>query len=95
MEAIAAIAVGWRSTSWVMSRLQVGLETAVEPHIGLAVARHRASLEIMSPWENISALRQKALGESDATPSDCQKDAADGEAAWGTSFHCMDLPHPA
>jgi hypothetical protein len=78
-----------------MSRFQVGLETDVELHIGLAVAHRRASLEIMSPWENISALRQKALGESDATLLDCQKGAADGEVAWGTSFHCMDLPHPA
>lgn len=91
------IAVDWRNMSWVTNSFQVGWVIVV-PRIDLvavAIARHMASLEIMSPWENISELQQRVPEQTDVSLLDCQKDAVGDEAAWGTSFHCMDLPHPA
>jgi hypothetical protein len=43
-----------------MSSFQVGW-VIVEGHIGLAVARHKASSETMSPWGNISEQLQNVL----------------------------------
>lgn len=84
------IVVDLRNTSLVTNSSQPWSAT-VEHHIGLAVARRKASLGTMPPSGNIAEPQQKALEKR----LGFQRDAADDEVAWDTSFHCMNLQHPA
>jgi hypothetical protein len=69
--------------SWVIGAIHIDS--------GLDAAHHMASLEIMSPWENISGPLQTALGSSGVTVFGYQKGVVGGEAASDILCCCRNL----
>jgi hypothetical protein len=64
---------------------------AIHIDSGLVAMHHMASLEIMSPWENISEPLQMALESSVVTVFGSPKDVVGGEAASDILCCCRNL----
>lgn len=91
------IVAGLRSNLSVKrnSQLGWGIVVGLETHIDPVGAHHKASLEIVSPWESISEQQLKALENHDVFLSDFQTNVVDGVVAWDISCRCMDHPRLA